>query len=105
MFVIISELPDTRIMQALDWRPAVRIALAYLTGRANGNRQVFATYEGMAEATNESTHTLRLGIGQLVKLGALDRVKIGNGYLYTIPEPGRLRVVADRLLVSRAHMI
>ena len=99
--MLILELPETRIMQALDWRPSVRIALAYLTGRADGNRQVFATYEDIAEGTNESRRTLGLGVSYLLKVGALDRVKHGYGYLYTIPEPGRLRVIADRLIRER----
>ena len=102
--MLILELPETRIMQALDWRPALRIALAYLTGRADGNRQVFATDEDIAEATNGNRQTLRLGVRELVKWGALDRVEHGYGYLYTIPEPGRLRVIADRLIREREQL-
>ena len=103
--MLILELPETRIMQALNNRGLLyALALAYLTGRADGIRQVFATDEDIAEATNGNRQTLRLGVRELVKWGALDRVEYGYGYLYTIPEPGRLRVIADRLIREREQL-
>ena len=104
---LISIVAASGIMRALDWRPNLRVVFAYLTAHADGNRQLLATYNDIAEAVRSDRTGVGVAVRTLSRLGLITRQRIetvrgnvGGIYRFTIAEPDRVREIAGELTAA-----